>query len=87
MANYKALFIVDGSQSFTVRVVVDLDTGTFYTAGFDERNTGGFYYSELNNTGRPLTIDEVRELARTSGTVSAERYRDITEENWRELIR
>ena len=85
---YQTLFVSEFlSPTHHSAVVVDCETGLFYNALFGEDHVGGYAYSQMAQTGKPISIEKVRELARSEKAVHAEKFRDITEENWREIIR
>ena len=69
-----------------VAVVYDRDAGVFYNSLFESQSVGGGIGYYLTEKGTPITPDRVRSLARQSEDLRAERYTDITEANWRELV-
>lgn len=86
MAQYRPLFITGGSGLRARWVAVDPETGGFRHALYELGTRGAGYVLDMIDRGEPLSIAQVRALARKSTHDKAARYRDITEANWREIV-
>lgn len=87
MANYRELFV---SQFLDwchyAAVIYEEETACFYEALFENTWAGGACGSGFKNKGSAISIDIVRKLARKSEDSRADKYVDISEDNWQELL-
>lgn len=87
MANYRELFISQYlDQSYYVAVIYEEETNCFYNALLECVWVGGASGYYLKNKDRAISIDVVRKLARRSEDSRADKYVNISEDNWRELL-
>lgn len=87
MANYRELFISQFlDQCHSVVIIYEEGTNCFYEALFEGECVGGAIDDRLKNKARVISIDVVRKLARKSEDSRADKYVDISEDNWQELL-
>lgn len=87
MANYRELFISRSlDQSHYVAVLYEEEPSCFYEALMEVVWVGGTCGGYLKYKASAISIDAVRKLAGKSEDGRAEKYTDISESNWQELL-
>ena len=88
MINYRKLFVSQFlDQYHYVAVIYEEETNCFYEALFECVWGGGACGDYLKNKDRAISIDVVRKFARRSEDSRADKYVNISEDNWQELLR
>ena len=73
-------------------VVIDVETGTPYTAVFQQMNMGGAYYDQMQKVGSEITYERIYTFAIKKqendfcSWFDPEKYKEINASNWREFI-
>ena len=92
MSKYRELFSYQTRGMGWVSVVIDVETGIPYTAGFQLMCMGGACYPEMQTLGAPISYERIYELAlrnqENEPTVwfDPEKYKGINASNWKDFI-
>ena len=91
MGNYKELFVSQFlDYHHYAAVIFDADKKCFYDALFEGTQYGGYCSYAVKQKGNAISIESVRKLAEKSAEKSedsrAEKYVNISEDNWHELL-
>ena len=86
--NYKELFYIVVRGGGYKAVIIDVDTSTFYEGTFSLFCAGGAHTYVLSTVGKPLSFDQVRDLAKKAfneDPIRSEKYTAISADNWKEI--
>ena len=87
MENYKELFVSQFLDYYHYAAVIfDADEKCFYNALFEGVQYGGICANAAKQKGKAISIESVRKLAEKSEDSRAEKYVNISEDNWQELL-
>ena len=87
MDNCKELFVSQFLGYYTYAAVIfDTDKKCFYNALFEGVQYGGICAYAAKQKGNAISIENVRKLAEESEDRRAEKYVNISEDNWLELL-
>ena len=87
--NYKELFDIAVRGGGYRAVIIDVDTSTFYEGTFSLFCAGGAQTYVLSAVGKPLSFDQVRDLAKKAlneDPICSEKYTSISADNWKEIV-
>ena len=87
MENYKELFVSQFLDYYHYAAVIfDTEENSFYNALFKGVQYGGICVNALKQKGKAISIECVRKLAEKSEDSRAEKYVNISVDNWQELL-
>ncbi|MBQ8830526.1 MAG: hypothetical protein IJ017_02890 [Oscillospiraceae bacterium] len=87
MENYKELFVSQFLDNYHYAAVIfDASEKCFYNALFEGTQCGGICAYAANQKGKAISVESVRKLAEKSEDSRAEKYVNISEDNWQDLL-